>query len=83
MIVCFCHRVSDLDIVRAAHAGCASFDELQDTLRVGTACGACLDCAHETFHAAAGRSRCPGNAEAGLRRVAPPASRHSALTQPA
>lgn len=83
MIVCLCHRVSERDIVRVAHAGCASFDELQDTLRVGTACGACRDCAHETFQAAAGRSRCAGSAGAGLHRVAPPASLLSALTQPA
>jgi bacterioferritin-associated ferredoxin len=50
MIVCLCHRVSDRDISREAQRGCASFDELQDSLRVGTACGACLDCARETFH---------------------------------
>lgn len=49
MIVCVCHRVSDRDIAREARAGCASFDELQDSLRVGTACGACLECARETF----------------------------------
>jgi bacterioferritin-associated ferredoxin len=51
MIVCVCHRVSDRDIARAARQGCASFDELQDQLRVGTACGACGDCARETFEA--------------------------------
>ena len=50
MIVCVCHRVSDRDIARAAREGCASFDELQDTLRVATACGNCRDCAHATFH---------------------------------
>jgi bacterioferritin-associated ferredoxin len=49
MIVCVCHRVSDRDIARAARQGCASFDELQDHLRVGTACGACGDCARHTF----------------------------------
>lgn len=49
MIVCLCHRVSDHAIVREARAGCASFDELQDTLRVATACGACADCALDTF----------------------------------
>jgi bacterioferritin-associated ferredoxin len=49
MIVCVCHRVSDRDIAREARAGCADFDALQDSLRVGTACGACLDCAREAF----------------------------------
>jgi bacterioferritin-associated ferredoxin len=49
MIVCVCHRVSDRQIEREARGGCASFDELQADLRVGTACGACTDCARETF----------------------------------
>lgn len=49
MIVCVCHRVSDHAIVNEARSGCGSFDELQDTLRVGTACGACTDCARDTF----------------------------------
>ncbi|MFT3954513.1 MAG: (2Fe-2S)-binding protein [Piscinibacter sp.] len=49
MIVCVCHRVSDHAIVREARAGCSSFEELQDTLRVATACGACTDCALDTF----------------------------------
>ena len=52
MIVCVCHRVSDRDIEREVRHGCASFDELQDELRVGTACGSCLECAHDTFDAA-------------------------------
>ena len=51
MIVCLCHRVSDRDIARACQGGCASFDDLQDQLAVATACGACHDCAHQTFHA--------------------------------
>jgi len=51
MIVCICHRVSDRDIAHAARHGCASFDELQDDLGVATACGACGDCARETFAA--------------------------------
>ena len=51
MIVCICHRVSDRDIAHAARAGCASFDELQDELRVATSCGACGDCARDTFEA--------------------------------
>jgi len=43
VIVCVCHRVSDRDIEREVRHGCASFDELQDELRVGTACGSCTD----------------------------------------
>lgn len=49
MIICLCHRVSDRDIAREAHGGCASFDELQFELRVGTGCGQCTDCARTTF----------------------------------
>lgn len=53
MIVCVCHRVSDRDIEHAVnHGGCRSFEELQDATRCGTNCGACLDCAEETFEAA-------------------------------
>jgi bacterioferritin-associated ferredoxin len=58
MIVCICHRVSDRDIARAARQGCASFDELQEQLRVGTACGACGDCARDTFDAERGGTSC-------------------------
>ena len=39
MIVCVCHRVSDRDIEREVRHGCTSFEELQDELRVATACG--------------------------------------------
>ena len=39
MIVCVCHRVSDRDIEREVRHGCGSFEELQDELRVATACG--------------------------------------------
>lgn len=49
MIVCVCHRVSDQAIAREVRSGCSSFEELQDSLRVGTACGACTDCARDTF----------------------------------
>lgn len=49
MIVCLCHRVSDHAIAREARSGCASFEALQDSLRVATACGACADCAREVF----------------------------------
>lgn len=58
MIVCLCHRVSERDIALEARAGCASFDELQDELRVATSCGACLECAQEAFVSA----RCAGRA---------------------
>lgn len=51
MIVCVCHRVSDRDIAHAARHGCSTFDDLQDQLLVGTACGACGDCARDTFEA--------------------------------
>jgi bacterioferritin-associated ferredoxin len=57
MIVCVCHRVSDRDIAREAHAGCPSFDQLQDDLRVGTSCGACVECAQEVFDSAACNGR--------------------------
>ena len=52
MIVCVCHRVSDRDIEREVRHGCESFDDLQDELRVGTACGRCTDCARDTFDVA-------------------------------
>ena len=52
MIVCVCHRVSDRDIEREVRHGCDSFEELQDELRVGTGCGRCLECAHDTFDVA-------------------------------
>lgn len=60
MIVCVCHRVSDRHIEREVLSGCTSFDELQSDLRVGTACGACTDCARETFES----HRCAQRAEA-------------------
>lgn len=47
MIVCLCHRISDRDIARAAKAGCMDFETLQEELRIGTGCGACLECAQE------------------------------------
>lgn len=65
MIVCVCHRVSDQQIAREVRSGCASFDDLQADLRVGTACGACTDCAQETFECAQ-REHC-GGARAGNR----------------
>jgi bacterioferritin-associated ferredoxin len=62
MIVCVCHRVSDRDIQREAHRGCASFEELQDKLPVGGSCGACADCARQTFERACAYRQCAGAA---------------------
>ena len=58
MIVCICHRVSDRDIAHAVRGGCASFEELQDHLRVATACGACSDCARDTFEVQNAQAPC-------------------------
>jgi bacterioferritin-associated ferredoxin len=60
MIVCVCHRVSHHDIARAVKDGCSSFDELQFELSVATACGACHDCARQTFEQHAGAGCCGG-----------------------
>lgn len=49
MIVCMYHRVSGRDIANAVRQGCTSFDDLQEGLRVATACGACDDCSRQTF----------------------------------
>jgi bacterioferritin-associated ferredoxin len=49
VIVCLCHRVTERDIGHAVSGGCGDFEQLQDELRVGTACGACLECARGTF----------------------------------
>lgn len=46
MIVCVCHRVSDREIARHAHAG-MSFDEIQFELGVATQCGNCESCARD------------------------------------
>lgn len=46
MIVCVCHRVSDREIARHAHAG-MSFDEIQFELGVATQCGRCESCARD------------------------------------
>jgi bacterioferritin-associated ferredoxin len=52
VIVCVCHRVSDRDIEAEVRHGCHSFEDLQDDLHVGTACGSCLECARDTFDCA-------------------------------
>ena len=67
MIVCVCHRVSDRDIAIAASSGCASFEALQDDLRVATACGACRDCACAVFD----ESRMQGSASRAPGKVVP------------
>ena len=72
MIVCVCHRVSDRDIAREVQHGCTSFEELQDELRVATACGRCHDCARDTFDAAhACRPTVAGTLAANAARVIP------------
>lgn len=80
MIVCLCHRVSDRDIAREARAGCGSFEELQDELRVATGCGSCLEHARATFsqHCAGGSSTICHAWQAGTRQgqQAAPAVRH-------
>jgi bacterioferritin-associated ferredoxin len=73
MVICICHRVSDRDIARAAREGCASFEELQDELRVGTGCGACGDCAREVFGQHAGAAVPQGCARSPNRMTAAPA----------
>ena len=69
MIVCVCHRVSDRDIEREVRHGCGTFDDLQDELRVGTACGRCTDCARDTFDVA--RACRPMHAEVPAGRIIP------------
>jgi bacterioferritin-associated ferredoxin len=49
MIVCICRRISDRDIRREAHSGCANFEELQLELGVATCCGCCEETALEVF----------------------------------
>ncbi|MCZ2406256.1 MAG: (2Fe-2S)-binding protein [Burkholderiales bacterium] len=44
MIVCVCHRISDREIARQAHAG-LSFDDIQFELGVATQCGCCEETA--------------------------------------
>lgn len=68
MIVCVCHRVSERDIHREVRSGCGTFDLLQDELRVGTGCGACTECARETFE---GACQAAGHHDAALRAPVP------------
>ena len=71
MIVCVCHRVSDRDIEREVRHGCDSFEELQDELRVATACGRCAECARDTFDAALACRPTAGVPAANAARVIP------------
>ncbi len=71
MIICLCHRVSDRDIARETANGCMSFQDLQDELKVGCACGACLESAEEAFfESASACGRCPGHGRCGGATVA-------------
>jgi len=67
MIVCVCNRISDRDIVRHAHQGCSTFEDLQFELGVSTCCGSCEQCAREVFHGAQQR----GATEATVHVLAP------------
>ena len=75
MIVCVCRRVSDRDILAAARDGIRSFDELQSELGVAAACGACADCARDTWARACAGTACvsavPGRRTIALRNAAP------------
>jgi bacterioferritin-associated ferredoxin len=64
VIICICHRVSDRDIAREASSGCPDFSTLQDELRVGTGCGACLDHAQMAFDEHVSERACGGCAGA-------------------
>jgi bacterioferritin-associated ferredoxin len=74
MIICICHRVSDRDIAAQARAGCPDFDGLQEELRVGTSCGACLDCAQQTWAAACAARIAKGEAGRTVHRLVPVAA---------
>lgn len=57
MIVCVCHRVSDREIARHAHAG-MSFDEIQFELGVATQCGCCESYARDIVAQCCATARC-------------------------
>ncbi len=86
MIICLCHRVTESQIERHARGGCMSYEHLQDDLRVGTACGACGECARTTFEAArSGAAQLAGPAiehPLSLRRPSWRPGRASAATPP-
>jgi bacterioferritin-associated ferredoxin len=43
MIICICNRVSERDIDNAVIEGASSMCQLNERLRVGTGCGACVE----------------------------------------
>ena len=43
MIICICHRVSERDIDNAVSEGASSLCQLNERLRVGSGCGACVE----------------------------------------
>ncbi|WP_202839445.1 (2Fe-2S)-binding protein [Luteimonas saliphila] len=45
MYVCICNGVTELDIRRAAEAGCGSLPELTMRTGVGACCGTCVETA--------------------------------------
>lgn len=63
MIVCVCNNISEREIARAAAEGCPSFSQLQMRTGIAAGCGACHDCAKESFleH----RRRCAAPSQAG------------------
>ena len=70
MIVCVCYRISDRDIERHAHNGCASFDELQMDSGVSSCCGRCTDCARDVFESARSSNGRPHTATSTMSPVA-------------
>ncbi|TYT26885.1 bacterioferritin [Luteimonas viscosa] len=45
MYVCICNGVTELDIRRAAEAGCGSLPELTMRTGIGACCGTCVETA--------------------------------------
>ncbi len=50
MIICICHRVSERDIDSAVSEGASSLRQLNERLRVGTGCGACVEHVRDCLH---------------------------------
>lgn len=50
MIICICHRVSERDIDNAVSEGASSLCQLNERLRVGTGCGACVEHVRECLN---------------------------------
>ncbi|MGQ0595046.1 MAG: (2Fe-2S)-binding protein [Gammaproteobacteria bacterium] len=50
MIICICHRVSESDIDNAISEGASSLRQLNERLRVGTGCGACVEHVRDCLH---------------------------------